>query len=511
MKTKAMKIKSLYIVGLVAIVMGSGCNKSFLDVNTNPNSLPTSTPNYIMTNAMNVTASNMLNPNEIGQYWSGQWTQSNGYILSTTTFSYIYTNADFNYWDGYYDNLEDYQYVIENSDANKMSALKGPAKVMKAMLFQQLVDMYGDVPYSDALKGVGSLAPKFDNQKTIYEGLITLLDDAIKDIKANPFTTVTAAADITLKGNNTKWVRFANSLKLRILMHQSRIAGRDAYITTEINKIVAEGSGFVVGEDVGINPGYAPNAGQLNPIYDRWGYDATGAKRALNNYPRLTQFFVNTLKAGNDTFRLKRLGYAIGGESGANPGKSVNAEIAANYVGIPFGVSSGFLPSAASAPGPSLIVKNQYANPFIILTATEIQFDLAEAKQRYGAAVNLAGTAQSYYNEGITQSYRLLGADQSQVPALVNSGINNVDFAASTDKLAAIAIQKWIAEANFQGLEAWTEYRKSNLPVTPQSPQVVSADRPLRFYVPNTEGASNAANIPTGIDALKTRIFWDVD
>jgi len=505
-----MKIKSLYIVGLVAI-MGSGCKKSFLDVNTNPNSLPTATPNYVMTNAMNVTAANMLNPNETGQYWSGQWTQSNGYILSTTYFSYIYTNGDFNYWDGYYDNLEDYQYVIDNADANKMSALKGPAKVMKAMLFQQLVDLYGDIPFSDALKGVGSLAPKFDNQKTVYEGLITLLDDAIKDIKANPFTTATAAADITLKGNNTKWVRFANSLKLRILMHQSRIAGRDAYIIPEINKIVTEGSGFIVGEDVGINPGYAPNAGQLNPIYDRWGYDATGAKRALNNYPRLTKFFVDMLKSTNDTFRLKRLGYALGGESGSNPGKSVNAELASNYAGIPFGVSSGFLPSAASAPGPSIIVKGRYNDNFIILTATEIQFDLAEAKQRYGAAVNLTGTAQSYYNEGINQSFRLLGADQSKAAELQNSGINNVDFAASTDKLAAIATQKWIAEANFQGLEAWTEYRKSNLPVTPQTPQVTSTDRPLRVYVPNTESASNGANVPTGIDALKTRIFWDVD
>lgn len=505
-----MKFKTLYILGLAA-VMGTGCKKAFLDVNTNPNSLPTATPNYVITNAFNVTASNMVGPNETGSYWSGQWTQSGGYILTTTLFAYNFTNGDFNYWDGFYDNMEDYQFVINNADTYKQSALKGPAKVMKAMLCQYLVDMYGDIPFTDALKGVESIAPKFDNQKTVYESLILLLNEAITDLKANAFTSAVSSADIVFKGNTSKWIKFANSLKLRILMHQARITGRDSYITTEINKIVTEGSGFITGEEVGINPGFIANAGQLNPIYDRWGYDATGAKRALNNYPRLTEYLVNSLKSMGDTFRLKRIGYALGGENAATPGVSVKAEISANYAGIPFGLSAGYLPSVACALGPSLIIKGKFDNPYVIFTATEVQFLLAEAKQRYGAAVNLTGDALTYYNEGITQSHRLLGADLSKVSLLTTSGKNNVDFVASTDKLAAIATQKWIALINFSGLEAWTEYRRTKVPNTPQTPQVTTTDRPLRLYYPNTESGSNGANVPTGIDALKTRLFWDVN
>ncbi|MEN9686513.1 MAG: hypothetical protein RLZZ28_2299, partial [Bacteroidota bacterium] len=288
-----MKFKSLFgIAALAALTISTGCNKSYLDVNVNPNSSPTATPAFVLTNAMNTTARNMVSPNELGSYWSGQWTQSSSYILSTATFSYIINNTNFNYWDGMYDNLQDYQYVIDNADGLSQKYFKGPAKVMKVYNYQALVDMYGDLPYSDALKGVGSLAPKFDDQKAVYAALITSLDDAIADLKANPFSSAYAGADIIFAGNVTKWIRFANSLKLRILMHQSRVASQAAYITTEINKIVTEGSGFITGEEVGAGgPSlFLATAGKLNPIYDTWGYDANGAVRALARFPRPTKF-----------------------------------------------------------------------------------------------------------------------------------------------------------------------------------------------------------------------------
>lgn len=507
-----MKRTLLYLI-IITGIAGSGCKKSFLDVNTNPNVLASSTPSYVFTNALNVTATNMVSPNELGSYWAGQWTQSGGYILNTQQFVYQYTDGDFNYWDGFYDNLYDYQYVINNADANNQKYLKGPARVMQSLLFQYLTDMYGNIPFNDGLKGVASLAPKFDDQKTVYEGLVKKLDTAITELKANVFAGAFSGADIVLKGNTTKWVQFANSLKLRILIHQAKIAGRDSYITTEINKIITEGSGFLTGEEIGIGGSsfWLATAGKLNPLYDRWGYDANGAKRALNNYPRLTKFLVDGLKATGDTFRLKRIGYANGGENGNLPGVSVNAEVASNYTGIPFGAPA-YLPAGTSSLGPSLLVKGQYNKPYILFTATEVQFLLAEAKQRYGAGVNLAGTAQSYYEEGIRQSFRLLGADLAKVTALTTSGKLDADWTASPDKLEAIAIQKWIALNNFSGLEAWTEYRRTNFPVTPQASTVTGTDRPLRLYYPNTEKGANSNVAAQGvIDALKTKLFWDVD
>ncbi len=516
---QTMKFKSL-IVALLVTLVGSACQESFLDINTNPNVLPTASPSFVFTNALNTTSINIAgNTNgqgasEIGFYWSGQWSQGNGYILSTTQFAYSFTNGDFNYWDSYYDNLEDYQYVINNADANGQKYLKGPAKVMKAMLYQQLVDMYGNLPYTDALKGVATLAPKFDDQKVVYEALITLLDEAIVDLKANPFASSFNGSDIIFGGNVTRWAQFANSLKMRILMRQSKISGRDTYIKTEIAKIIAENSGFITGIDVAVGGAsfYIATDGKTNPVYDRWGYSASGAKRALNNFPRLSQFLINGLKAAGDTLRLKRIAYANSGENASTPGISTQKEVVANYTGVPFGASSGYLPAVTSSLGPSLIVKGEFNRPYILMTASEVQFLLAEAKQRY-SDVALPSTAQTYFETGLAQSFRVLGANVAGAAAYKGSKVVNYDWDASPDKLTAIAIQKWISFANLNGLEAWAEYRRTNLPVTPQSLQVSDNKRPNRLFYPNTEGGSNADNITAQgtIDVFATKIFWDVD
>lgn len=508
-------MKNLIKLFILTTLFITSCTEDFLDINVNPNSLPTATPSFVFTNALNTSTANIINFNETGSYWSGQWTQSNSYILAPETFNYQFTNGNFNFWDGIYNNLQDYQFVIDNAAANDQKYLSGPAKIMKAYMFQALVDMYGDVAYTEALTGVKFLAPKLDNQKTVYELLITLIDEGITESKANPFSSAFASSDIIFKGSNSKWAKFGNSLKLRILVHQTRISGRDAYLTTELNKINAEGSGFITGEDVGVGGSsfFVATAGKLNPIYDRWGYDANGAVRALARFPRPTKFLFDQLIAANDTLRLKRIAYARGGENGNTPGKSTVAENVSNYVGVPFGVASGFTAPASSYIGPSLIVKGEFNRPFILMTAAEIQFNLAEAKQRI-PALNFSGTAQSYYEEGVKQSFRILGVAGGAATAstILTNGKDLSDWSASPDKLKAIAQQKWLALTNFSGLEAWTEYRKNNFPVTPQSPGVSGTNRPLRLFYPNTESGSNTNVSAAGtIDVFATKIFWDVD
>ncbi|WP_462219214.1 SusD/RagB family nutrient-binding outer membrane lipoprotein, partial [Ferruginibacter sp.] len=291
-----MKLNKLTVILATGILLVS-CSKKYIDVNTNPNTLTSSTPDFVFTSGANRTAA-ILGPNETGEYWSGHWTQSSTYIYDATRFSYNFNNTNFNFWDTWYDVLEDFQYVINNADAGGIPAFKGPAKVMKAYIFQMIADAYGNAPYSDAFKGSTSIAPKFDDQKVIYDSLIVLLDGAITDLKANAFTGSYGGADIVFKGNTTNWVRFANSLKLRILTRQNRVAGRSAYIIAEINKAAATTEGFLAaGQDVRSNPGYVASAGQTNPIYNNWGYTATGAVQALARFPRPTTFLLNNLIA----------------------------------------------------------------------------------------------------------------------------------------------------------------------------------------------------------------------
>jgi hypothetical protein len=509
----------LFFLLIIVVLIGASCKKTWLDVNTSPNDLPTTISNYVFSGALYTTAYNYWGDNgtgnrsnEIGAYFAGQWTQSTSYILVTTIFGYGYTNTDFNFWDDMYNNLEDYQYVIDNAAKDNQKFLIGPSKVMQAMVYQNLVDMYGNIPYTDALKGLNSLAPKFDNQKTVYESLITLLDSAIANIKANTWV-VQKSSDIVFAGNSTNWIKFANSLKLRILMRQSRITGRDTYIIPEINKAVAEGTGFLTTE-AGANPGFQAQAGKQNPFYDRWGYDPAGTTRSLGRFPRTTKFLFDMLVANNDTFRIKRLMYAVGGENGNSPGTSNAVENISNYKPVVYGAGSGYSGPSTSAMGPSMIVKNSY-KPVILMTAAEVQFLMAEAKERF-PLVTLPNTSQSYYEQGVRESFRLLGVPNATTNAntLLASGKPDADWVASTDKLRAIAIQKWIALDNYNGLEAWSEYRKTGYPVIPQSLAVSDPlKRPVRIYYPSTELGSNEANVLAQgtINVFTSRLFWDVD
>jgi hypothetical protein len=182
-----------------------------------------------------------------------------------------------------------------------------------------LVDLYGNIPYKESLKGLNNLTPAFDDQKAVYEDLIKTLDTAITVLKANPLISLYAGSDIVFGGSvstaATRWVQFANTLKLRILIRQSRIPGRDAYITTEINKAAATTEGFLPnGVDVGANPGFVASTGKQNPFYENWGYNAAGGAQALARYPRPTAFLFTSLVATDDTFRLKRLAWPNGGE-----------------------------------------------------------------------------------------------------------------------------------------------------------------------------------------------------
>jgi hypothetical protein len=508
-----MNIRNILYILIFSMAM-AGCKKSWLDINTNPNQLPTSTPNFVFTSGVSRLAA-YLDPNEVGSYWSGQWTQSNTYIISNVQFSYQFNNTNFNFWDTWYDIAQDFEYVIKNAETNNQLFFKGPAQVMKAYIFQMIVDAYGNAPYFDAFKGVAAINPKFDDQKAIYEDLIKVLDSAVTNIKANPSPTALRSADVVFQGNNTRWVQFANSLKMRILMRQSRIAGRDAYITTEINKAAATTEGFLpAGADVNVNPGYLASTGKLNPFYERWGYNAAGGVQALGRYPRPTTFLFNTLIAANDTFRLKRLAWPKGGQL-ANP---YPAEIVSNYVAVPYGASSGYLSQNTSYIGPSMIKKDSFNRPMLLMSASESFFLLAEAKQRYGAAVTLPLTAKEYYETGVRESFRLTGTSWAyggdKATALLTSGIDLADWDASPDKLKAIWMQKWLATVNFSGFEAWSEFRRTNYPPIPLSASAPAGQKlPLRLFYPSTELGSNNENVLAQgtIDVFSTRLFWDVD
>ncbi|WP_315821141.1 SusD/RagB family nutrient-binding outer membrane lipoprotein [Paraflavitalea speifideaquila] len=181
---------------------------------------------------------------------------------------------------------------------------------------------------------------------------------------------------------------------------------------------------------------------------------------------------------------------------------------------VPFGASSGYLAQNSSYIGPAQIVRGVFNKPMVLFTAAESFFLLAEAKLRYAGAVNLPLTAQEYYGQGVKESFRLTGTASAAATTLLTSGKDLADWTASTDKLKAIWMQKWLALVHYGGLEAWSEYRRTNYPETPASASAaVGQKRPSRLFYPQSEESSNEVNVKAqgAISAFDTKIFWDVD
>src|SRR4051812_23811843 len=178
-----MKSKLIIFTALVGLVISS-CKKNFLDINQNPNAATTTTPELVLPAALANTAARMnpmAAPNTWFNGWMGYWAISGSYAISTSDFTtYKQTTATGDpTWQAIYLNLNNYNYVEVQAKVQEKPFYEATAKVMKAYNFQQLVDLFGDVPYTEAFNGTANLHPKYDDQKFIYEDLIKQLDTAI--------------------------------------------------------------------------------------------------------------------------------------------------------------------------------------------------------------------------------------------------------------------------------------------------------------------------------------------
>jgi Starch-binding associating with outer membrane len=533
----------LSFVGAFAIMLG-GCKK-FVDVNTNPNVATHTKAQYVMSGALGTTYRNQVGTIHIV---ASTWTGINGHSTSFTgggaEKTYSITNADFNAFDGFFDNIADYDYVIKHADEDGVEFLKDPANIMECYVYQELVDCNGDVPYGDALKGVDNITPAYANQKDIYEDLVKRLDAAMTSIAAATWPTEASliAQDVYFQGNKTNWIRFANTLKLRILMRQSFIPGRGAYITTNINNTIANG---YITANVLASPGYQNIAGKLNPFYGNFGYNELNNVLTNHQYRKMNAVLINWLKTSNttnalpptatpaatadaDTFRLQSLAWPAG------TAPTAISNTLSNYIGIPLGVGSGFATSGSSPIGPFEVQQGQGTRPGMLMLLAELYFLQAEAAQSFGITFPVptlpAGFAvtnpQALYEAGILAHFRTCAAPSTAGNAS-NAGdayalryvlrpIDNINWTVSTDKVRAILIQKWISLANVNGLEAWSEYRKSSGSASEGVPSKVktlastSNPEPTRFLIPLSETNANANNVPTGITSF-TKLFWDVN
>jgi hypothetical protein len=518
--------KTLVYLFMGVMVLGTSCKK-YLDINENPNQATSATPPLILPQAMTATANNLNGFNSYGAQLVGYMANAGGYGGFGTSITYNFSANDFSgRWTSTYDNLEDYQAILNQTKGDaKWSYFDAVARIMKAHSYQLLVDTYNDVPYTEALKGADNLNPAYTDAKVIYKDLADQLDTAISEINTGLNTagvTPLGSSDVMFGGSLTKWKQFANTLKLRIILHGN---GKVTFTNTTFTD-----DGFL-DDDALINPGFKRDNGRQNPKWNTWAFDYTGSdanKAWMPNTFVMTYYNKNKL---DDKGRGSAIYYKF---ASGTPTNRLGVE-SNNIVSSPSG--SFWYPEddrdGKSAGNTTGVLKGPDAGEPVI-TAAESYFLQAEAVVR-GI---ITGDAQQLFEAGIQASFHYLyelpnrqiaagwdpEADAADYMAN-NDGSYLVNFALASSvdqKIEAIITQKYIALNMVNSEEAWNEYRRTHYPVISNSvsatgtqtfassvSESTAPDRlPTRILYPTSEGSYNTKNVPKGVSPFTSKIFW---
>lgn len=487
--------KFLKYASLLSVVVLMAACQDFLDVNEDPNNPVSVSPDLVLPTAQVYTANVMHNNrylNNLGNMMMYNWSQSDGYAWYPDEFKYNVTSSFYQQIFNYsYSNTLKMYHVLDQLDST-YSYYRAIGKIMKAYHFQLLVDCYGNIPYSEALKRSGEATPKYDDAKTIYEDLVVQLTDAIRLINEGENAKVPGADDAIFGGDMSKWKKFANSVKLRILIRQSSMSGRETYLKEQFNIIASEGSGYITA-DVGVNPGYTNIENQQNPFWDTFGKDVSGTETMNNKATCATDYILTFLTGTNDP-RIDR----------------IYEKPSDGHLGVPQGlldydtpVVDAYVPEKVSNIGPGILKgANQDA---IIYTLAESYFNQAEAHSR--GLITTGDDAKTLYQKGIQASFDYLGATGAQ--AYYSQVKNLVGWDASANKLQAIITQKWIALNGLTAEQSWFDYNRTGFPAgLPISRLASTNDRPVRLFYPAGEYSSNGENVPAQPNAFTEKIFW---
>jgi hypothetical protein len=536
----------LFLRAAAAVVLTTavvGC-KSFLDINANPNNATSETPDAILGVALANTAANYTggavvgandNYNSLNSFTAAYWSKSGTVSGFSPERTYNYSNTYNQFlWNLTYDNLNDYQIIQTNGTTSGYPNHAAIARIMKVYNFLLLVDEYGDIPYTNALKGIANTAPTYDKAADIYKDFIVQLKGAITDIDAaatlkNPSARGVGPEDILFKGDMTKWKQFANSLRLRVLLRESQTndAGLNTYVATEMKAVQADANGFI-SADVVAQPGYATNTNQQNPFYNRYGF-GVGLTRATTEYSFIipTNYIISQYISNDDSARIAQL-YRVGMKDSVRAylGGTLGERTAPQFDPTTPNVGSRFLQGGTFLKGPNA--------PTVLMLLSEQLFSKAEAETR-NLFTGGEAAAKTDYLDGIKSSFITTFRAATVPPAslaasgsapgaaqydayILNNAKNakvNYDLASPTGNLGkqyVILYQKYLAENTIASTEAWDDYRRAAQPKIPASLQSNSPrpDKlPTRLLYPLSESSTNGANVPTGVTQF-TPIFWDV-
>lgn len=462
-------MKKIYIIFITAVLV-VGCNKFDSSINTNPNQPSNASGIQLISNAELFLPGLSSSPQGeyLAQYLAEtQYPGLSLYPDGGTSFYGLYQGPLINLEKVLYSELT----PVDGPPANQRAV----AKILKAYFFWHITDRWGDVPYTDALKGASNFTPKYDKQEAIYDSIFKLLDDA-----SSLFVPNNIANEIMYNGDINKWKRFGNSVHLLAALRLSEVSATKA--ASEFNKALTRGV-MAANTD---NFVFKHLADATNQSY--WYGQVVNQNR---EWWALTETLVDYMNPKNDP-RLPIYG------------KRNNANI---FKGLPFGTTTG-LPNTT---GFSLISPAIYAQnaPIYLVTYAQVLFAKAEAAKR-GWIPGGDVEAKLNYDLAIDQSIRQwTGTNTGYATYMTQPGV----VYNSATAMMQIGMQRWV-HLFMHGYEAWAEWRRTGFPsnlVTPGGRAV-----PLRNAYPPNEVFNNGTNYLAavqsqwaGTDGLYGKVWWD--
>ncbi len=480
---KKLKIIVCAIIGLFTVI---SCTKDFEELNTDPNNASVIPGDLLLGTTQRVYMNVMHGVlggagGDMGAIWAQLWTK----VQYNSEERYVPRRGVIdNIWNTTYSSVISEAKAMEDlAIADGNTNLQAVSIIMQATGYQFLTDLYGPIPFTESLQP-GNLKPVYDDETTIYEGIIQMYTDAA-NLLSNGSGQITASSDLFYGGDTSKWLKLANSLKFRALMRISSTRS----VNTELQALIDDGNLMTSNED-NAQVNYLPAQPDANPIYELISFGSR-LEYKVNELlvdrlitlddPRLEVYVAPAESDGE--FRGKPSGF---GDETPLP----NEGLGYTYSNIS-GLGEFYL-------SPEL--------PGILMTYYELKFLMAEAANEGYISGGLAG-AETHYFDGIVANI-----DFNQVSSTDYIAQPGLGFANQTDARTKIGEQKWIS-LFAQGFEAWTEVRRTNIPLLTPAAEGEINQIPSRYYYPTTEVSLNKDNYNTaaaaiGGDELTSPLFW---
>lgn len=498
--------KILFAISTVFLIGLTSCQK-YLDINKDPDRIAEDQAplDLLFTNVtVNIGFSGGSDlfrwSNLLAQQLSGQTT--GGESQTQQYEKYLLQSADVNtYWNSTYAaTLNDIEVIIKTATARNAPYYRGVAKILKAFTYHHLVDAFGDVPFSETQQTSLNTSPKYDQASTIYTSLFTLIDEGLADLNSTSTGLAPGSNSTIYTGSFTtrrvNWIRFGNTLKLRLFLHYSKVNRTDMVnrMTALINQ---SGVSFFSSNADNFEMPFFNVLNRQNSIHQ------FQLQRTNNLFPN--KFLVDMMNSKSDPrrpFYFTQFPFGSGNYKGAVAGDPQSIQYSRFHTYLR-GTGTGGTPrpdgSIEELPGAGGITYDGTA-PIRLLTFAEYNFIRAEAAL-YGAP----GVAQTFFQAGITASMQAAGVAQSAIDAYILA--NGTLTGTTAAQLAQIINEKFVANYGVMQ-ENWTDWRRTGLPAITKVANAVTTDIPRSLPIPQSEIDANR-NAPPQKPNLLVRVFWD--